>query len=58
MAGHLSLTSLPHTGAMRIFAHRGASGTRPENTFAAFTAATRSGRGHPPGLAMLKFHGE
>ena len=43
MAGHLSLTSLPHNGAMRIFAHRGASGTRPENTLAAFTAAADSG---------------
>ncbi|WP_209304163.1 glycerophosphodiester phosphodiesterase family protein [Rothia nasimurium] len=41
--GHLSLTSLPHTGAMRIFAHRGASGTCPENTLAAFTAAADSG---------------
>ncbi len=43
MLGHLPLTSLPHTGAMRIFAHRGASGTRPENTLAAFVAAADSG---------------
>lgn len=43
MVGHFPLTSLPHTGAMRIFAHRGASGTRPENTLAAFTAAADSG---------------
>lgn len=35
--------ALPHNGAMRIFAHRGASGTRPENTLAAFTAAADAG---------------
>ncbi|MFW0170234.1 glycerophosphodiester phosphodiesterase family protein [Rothia sp. P4278] len=35
--------ALPHNGAMRIFAHRGASGTRPENTLTAFTAAADAG---------------